>query len=182
MLVFFLYFGLAYVAATLLASGLSHVIRFSAFRELVDAHGIVPPGWALPVAAGVAVYELAAGGLAAGSLAASHLAGFVALIFVSGVLAGCLFWLYVRRLLSRPTRITSCGCSPISSPLTPASLTPSVSLMVVSLTGFAAMALGPARPAPFSLALLPALWGLTLAGLLVLFPAAVPAAVGRERR
>jgi hypothetical protein len=176
---FFRDFSSAFVAATLLASGLGHAIRLPAFRALVREHGIVPPRWALAVAAGVAAYELAGGGLAAGLLVCRHPAALAASVFGSCALAGCAFWLYVRRLLDRPVRVAWCGCSPISSPLTPASLTPSSSLVVVSLGGLAAAVLGPADPAALGAALLPALWGVTVAGLLVLFPAVVPASVGR---
>jgi hypothetical protein len=180
--VFFLSFGLAYVAATLLATGVSHVWRFSSFRMLVRAHKIVPASLVLPAAACLVVYELVAGGLAAGLLIAPRMPVFAMLVFVSCVLAGAAFWLYVRRLLNRPVRSGSCGCLPVSSPLTSASLTPSASLAIVSLTGLAATALGSAaEPAPLGVVLLAALWGVTLAGLLVLFPAAVPAAVGGDR-
>jgi hypothetical protein len=181
LLAFFLYFGLAYVAATLLATGLSHVIRFSAFGALVRAHGIVPRKGALPVAGGVTVYELAAGGLAAGALVTSPWPSFAGPVFGSCALAGCAFWLYVRRLLNRPVRIASCGCLPVSSALTPASLTPSASLVIVSLAGLAATGLGSADPVPLGVAVLPALGGVTLAGLLVLFVTVVPAAAGGGR-
>jgi hypothetical protein len=178
LLVFCLYFGLSYVGSTLLAGGLGHVVGFPAFRALVRGHGIVPPGWALPAAAAVTVFELAAGGSAAGLLLVGPPTAFAAPVFASCAVASVAFWLYVRRLLGQPVRAASCGCSPASGPLTPASLTPSAALALVSLAGLAAAVLGPATLAPLVPALLSALWGVTLAGLLVVFPAAVPAAAG----
>jgi hypothetical protein len=179
--IFGLCFGLAYVAAALLPSGVGHIARFSAFAGLIQTHSILPPIWARPVAAGVAVYELAIGGMAVGALSAVLPPRFAAWVFGAGVAVGCAFWLYVRRLLGGPVPLVSCGCLPVSGPLTPASLIPSVALVLVSVAGLAAMGLAPSAPMPLGLALLPILWGITLAGLIVLFVVAVPASAAGGR-
>jgi hypothetical protein len=179
---FFLYFGLAYAAATLLASGLAHVVYFRRFLTTVRAHRVLPPVWAPPVVFAVVGWELAAGGLAAGMLASTRPATLAAPLFGSCALAGCAFWLYVRRLLSRPVRAASCGCSPLASPLTPASLAPSVALALASALGLAAAGFGPEGAVAIGAALPPAVWGCTLAGLLILLPAAAPAPAGGRVR
>src|SRR5262249_11776429 len=110
------------MATTLLGSGLGHVVRVSEFRALGREPGLLSPRWALPAAAGVTAYELVGGGLAAALLVLPRPTALAATVFASCALAGCAFWLYVRHLLDRPGRVASCGCSPISSPLTPASM------------------------------------------------------------
>jgi hypothetical protein len=186
MLTFVVVFALAQIAATVLASGVGHLVRLGSFRALVREHGLVSRGWAAPVALGVLALELLAGGAALTALLAGASPGEQALLFAACAGLGGAFTVYVRALLRRPVRAGSCGCSPVASPLTPASLVPSVALLAVSLAGAGATLLGPdAAPpagassteplAPF----LASLWGLTLAGLQFLYPAAIPAAVGR---
>jgi hypothetical protein len=181
MLTFAVPFALAQIAAALLASGLAHLVRFAPFRALVREHGLIPRGFTTPVALGVLGLELAAGGAAlAALLAAGSPRQHLALFAVCAVL-GTAFAVYVRALLRRPVRASACGCSPVSSPLTPASLVPSVALLVASLAGAAAVAMGAATGSgaePLAV-LLAVLWGLTLAGLQFLYPAAIPAAPRR---
>ena len=179
MLDFMLHFAVAYAAATLLSSGLAHAARFRDFAALIRAHGLLPAPAAVAAAAVVA-FEATAGIVAAGSLVGWWEPRTAATAWALGscVAAGCGFWLYVRRLLSSPVKIDACGCSPVSSPLTPASLAPSATLVAVSLVGLLALAVppGPLAPGPVVLA---GLWGVTVAALLVLFPASAPASRGK---
>jgi hypothetical protein len=179
---FFLYFGFAYIATTLLATGLNHVGGFTAFRDLVKAHGIVPSRWILPVVSAIVVLELVAGGLAIGLLVGALSPALAAPVFALCACAGFVFLLYIRRLLQQPVRTSSCGCLPVSTPLTQSSLTPSGSLVVVSVSGLAAAANAQADAGASGPVVLAALWGVTLASLLVLSQAALPAAVGGGRQ
>jgi hypothetical protein len=174
-------FGAAFLATMLLPVGLVHALRFPAFRALVREHGIVGKRWSVWIAAAVTVTEVALGLLAAFAPLGWLGETSVELVFVAVLVLGVLFATYVRRLLNRPWRATSCGCSPFRTPLTPASRAPSAAMVVVALIGLGASAAGRGGGDPASMVdvALGVLWGMTLAGLVLLFPATVPATVGR---
>jgi hypothetical protein len=92
------------------------------------------------------------------------------------VTAGVVFFLYMRRLLRHPAGATSCGCSPLTGPLTPASLVPSAGLVVAAVLGLASLAAGADAVSPDGAGVaLSMCWGATLAMLVLLLPAvAVP--------
>jgi hypothetical protein len=172
--IFFSNFSLSFVAAILLLSGLGHLSNPADFRQVLRSHGVFPSWLAGWIAIAVCLFELLVGGLAA--LALRPAAGFVARVtaLAAAAGAGAAFGVYLRRLLSNPSGPSKCGCSPLSAPLTRASLAPSIGLAIVSVVGFAAMAtLGlDTRMSSLDL-LLPCLWGMTLAGITLLYPAAV---------
>lgn len=179
-------FGLTYVAATLLISGGWHLLRFRSFRHLVRSHEIVPSPLVTATAALTPIAELSAGTAALLlAVAPTALAPARVLLTTTGVL-GVVFVLYVRRLLRQPVRSVACGCSPLSSPVTPASLIPGGALAAVSVTALAATFVpsGPADAAargPGLLAVLPPLWGVALAALVMLVPASMPPSVVDSR-
>jgi hypothetical protein len=173
-------FGLTYVATALLASGASHLLGFSSFRDVVDDHAIVPARFALIVVLLTLIAELVTGTAALVLLIAQSSAVPALLLFAFAGALGVGFVAYVRRLLRQPDRASSCGCSPLASPLTSASQLPGVALSTVSAVALAATFLldrnmAAAHGDSFgSLGLLPPLWGVTLAVLVMLVPASVP--------
>ena len=176
---FLVLFSLSYLATLFLAGAAGHIARFRNFRLLIREHGIVPHAWSGLTAAAVCGFELLAGGAALLSL--GQLAGWRMRIFAlaGAALAGVTFQIYVRRLLRKAGRTTSCGCSPLSAPLTRASLAPSTGAVFLSLCGLGAA--GAPNPSPGLMLALPYLWGLILAGMTVLYPAAVLQVPRRER-
>jgi hypothetical protein len=179
---FLISMGRAYLAVTLLASGVGHVVRFRSFRDLVRTHGLVPARLATAVALLTMLAEVGFGAAALVLVAQRPDPGTDVLLFAGPAVLGLLFVGYVRRLLRRPGRATSCGCSPLAGPLTPAALVPGVALALVSATALVAAALA-ITTAPVAAAatdapwLLSVLWGATLAIVVLLVPAAVPRGV-----
>lgn len=180
MISFWSSFGLAFIATTLLASGATHAIGFSSFRNLIRDHAIIPSRGAPIVALLTVLAELTAGAAALVFLLSQSTAGPTVVLFaVTGAL-GVAFVLYLRRLLRQPHRASGCGCTPLSSPLTPASQLPGAALAAVSATALVAAFLqirygGAADPDSVGpLAVMAPLWGLTLAVLVMLVPASVP--------
>jgi hypothetical protein len=173
-------FSLAYLAATLLSSGVGHLFTYVSFRTLVGAHRIIPLRWAPAIAAFVVVSELGGAGMALASLVRGQVVLPDLLLFAAGTLAGLAFTLYLRRLLAERPGIGSCGCSPLGGPLTPVSLVPATFLLLVSLAGMLATAFGLAQPLvlvgtlPPIAMMLPVMWGVTLAGIVILLPATAP--------
>jgi hypothetical protein len=102
----------------------------------------------------------------------------IEIILAGGVLAGVVFTLYLRRVLTTAVGIVSCGCSPLGGPFTAASLLPAMLLSLLSALGLAAglagrsAGSGPILADPRALAGIG--WGVTLAGLVLLFPASAP--------
>jgi hypothetical protein len=183
MLTFAWYFSVAFIAATLIVSGAGHVIGFARFVTTIRSHGLVPVRYAIGVAALVTVFEVAGGGLALAVLGLNDSTTLGAITFAACTVMGVAFLLYIRLLLKRPHTVASCGCSPLPSAVTPASLAPSAGLTATSCLGLAASALG--APTLLRLAALPEFillavgWGVTLAGIVLVYPATVPAS-GRE--
>jgi len=168
---FLLLFALAYVAALFLASAAGHIVRFRNFRLLIREHGIVPRASSGLFAAAVCGFELLAGAAALLSLGQLVGQGIRIYVLAGAALAGAAFQFYVRQLLRRAGGATSCGCSPLSAPLTRASLVPSIGVVGISVCGLAAA--GALDRSPGWLPALPCLWGLVFAGMTVLYPAAV---------
>jgi hypothetical protein len=188
-------FGLSFtfLSAMLLISGVGHVTRFARFRSTLVDHGIVPRAYSGLIAAVVTAAELLTGAVMASVLvspaiappyvaAAARARSYVA---VSAAL-GVAFLVYLRRLLRQPPRALSCGCSFLSGQLTPASLTPATSLLIVSLVAFATtLVAGEAaffRTGDAASSVLSIGWGATLAVLVLVIPAAVAPRVEWEAR
>lgn len=188
-------FATTFLATMLLTSGAAHVFNVSAFRETIDRHGLVPTAARTVAALAVIVAEIAVGLL---TIVAARSAsdGLAAFVFGGSVLAGVGFVLYLRKLLRSPVPMATCGCSPLASPLTHASLVPAASLALVSGAGLVVVWLGSvawpgftgligaARPMTFDsgpMATLPVAWGLTFAGIVWLIPATAAPALLEDR-
>jgi len=167
-------FSLSFIAATLLVSGMGHLSGPAEFQRIVRSHGVFPSWLTRWIAILVSLFELSLGLLAVISLrpTASFGTRVTALVATAG--AGAAFWIYLRRLLSNPGDANACGCSPLSAPLTKASLAPSIALVIVSFVGFTATVVsGPDNQIAGVERVLPCLWGVTLSGITLLYPAAV---------
>jgi hypothetical protein len=172
---FWMSMGPAYVAVTLLASGVGHVVRFGAFRDLVRTHGLIPARLAPAVALVTVLAEVGFGAAALFLVPPGSRSGTYVVIFAGPVVLGLAFVGYVRQLLRSRSRATSCGCSPLAGPLTSAALLPGAALSLVSVTTLVAAALAVTEPVGDPLSwVLPALWGATLAMVVMLVPASVP--------
>ena len=180
LITFVYFFSLAYVAATLLAGGVGHLRGFAQFRSLVRSHGIVRARFSMPISIFVVAVELVAGSFALAILFGPDAATRRSLLLAACSVVACAFMLYVRQLLLKPLGITSCGCTPIASPLTPASIVPAAALLLVSVAGFAATAFRPGQSPAVTNDLaviftaLPVISGVTLAGIIILVPASIP--------
>ncbi len=165
--------GLAFVAFTLLATGGAHLAGLPGFARLLRQHGLLPGVLAAPLAVVVAGGELASGLAALAALAGGEpRLGTAA--FAAALGAGAAFLAYLRRLL-RAGHTGSCGCSPLASPLTPASFVPAASLVVVGAMGLLARwAAASDALAPRAWSGLAVAWGVTLAALVLLLPASAP--------
>lgn len=170
--------GLAFVAATLLATGGAHAAGLPGFARLLRQHDLLPGALAAPLAVVVAGGELAIGLAALAALfgADSRLgtAAFAASLVVGGV-----FLVYLRRL-RRAGHTGSCGCSPLASPLTPASFAPAAFLAVTGALGLLARWAATAASLPLpprAWSGLAIAWGVSLAGLVLLLPASAPGKV-----
>lgn len=172
--------GLAFVAASLLATGGAHLIGLPGFARLLRQHGLLPGVLAAPLAVVVTGAELAIALAALAALAGSD-PGFGPWLgttaFAASLAAGGVFLVYLRRL-RRTGHSGSCGCSPLASPLTPASFAPAAFLAATGALGLLARW----AAAPISLSLqawsgLAITWGVTLAGIVLLLPASAPGKV-----
>ena len=177
---FFYYLSLGYVAATLMISGIGHVLGFAHFRDLIRAHSIIPTRLAVATAVLVIGFELVGAVTSLAVLLNEENAVRASLLFAVCAAAGGAFAFYIRRLLRRPEGISSCGCSPFAGPLTPASMVPALALLLMSLLGLVAVGLGYNSPLGVTYGLqgisvaLPLVWGLTLAVIIILLPASMP--------
>lgn len=177
----FLYdLSLAYVAATLVISGIGHVLGFAHFRDLIRAHNIIPARLAVATAVLVIGFELVGAVTSLAVLLNENIAVRASLLFAVCAAAGGAFAFYIRRLLRHPEGITSCGCSPFADPLTPASIVPALTLLLMSLLGLVAAGLGYSGALGVTYGLLgisvalPLAWGVTLAVIVILLPASMP--------
>jgi methylamine utilization protein MauE len=167
-------FALSFIAVTLLVSSVGHLAAPAEFQRVIRSHGVFPSWLAGWIGVAVSLFELSLGTLAAVSLRPSASFGARVTVLVAAAAAGCAFWIYLRRLLSSSGAVSECGCSPLSAPLTKASLAPSVALIVVSAVGFiATVAVGLDDHVVGLDRVLPCLWGVTLSGITLLYPAAV---------
>lgn len=172
MTLFLTWFVPAFLAGIWLTAGLGHVVAWSRFRRTIVTHRLMAPIWAPLVATAIPAMELALGGLAARTV----LRGEVVPTSVSlgSAMLALLFGLYLNGLLRRgPTPGVSCGCSPLAGPVTPWSLLPAWTVLFAALL---VAVLGDVAPADLSSSpaggrTLAVLWGLTLAGLVLLLPA-----------
>lgn len=172
--------GLTFVAATLLATGGAHLIGLPGFARLLRQHDLLPRALAAPLAVMVTGAELAIALTALAALAGSDPGGAPWLgtaAFAASLAAGGIFLVYLRRL-RRAGHTGSCGCSPLASPLTPASFAPAAFLAATGAFGllarWATASASPPLPAWSGLAIA---WGVTLAGLVLLLPASAPGKV-----
>jgi hypothetical protein len=180
-------FALAYVAATLLTSGVGHLVAPRRFARVLHAHGLLPPRAASGVAAVVPVLELAAGALALTAILRRddpQVSVLALLAHGAGAMAGVAFLLYVRRLLRATDgvaspRVASCGCTPLDAPLTSMSAAPAAGLLTACAVGLVATLVGSGAPGgdlslPAAARALPLAWGVTLAALALGLPAVMP--------
>jgi hypothetical protein len=168
--------GLALVAATLLATGGAHLAGLPGFARLLRQHDLLPGALAAPLAVGVTGAELAIGLAALAALSGGDpRLGTAA--FAASLAAGGVFLVYLRRL-RRAGHTGSCGCSPLASPLTPASFAPAAFLAATGAFGLLARwASASASLSPRAWSGLAIAWGVTLAGLVLLLPASAPGKV-----
>src|ERR1051326_6938342 len=160
-------FSLSFIAATLLVSGVVHLYSPAEFQRVIRSHRVFPSWLAGWIGISVSLFELSLGMLAAVSLRPAANVGTRVTVL------GAAFWIYLRRLLSNPGDANTCGCSPLSAPLTKASLAPSIALMIVSFVGVTAtLAVGLDNDVTGVERVLPCLWGVTLSGITLLYPAA----------
>lgn len=171
-------FALAFLSALWLVTGLGHGLAWNRFRRTITSHRVIPPLWGLLAAAVIPPAELGLGIGALGSLARNG--SLPAWVSLGSAALALVFGLYLVGLLRRgPAPGVSCGCSPLAGPLTPLSLLPALAVGIASLAGGAAASVdvaGVAAELPPGASVLAALWGLTLAGLVLLIPAAASAA------
>jgi len=174
--------GLAFVAALCGATGGAHLAGLPGFSRLLRRHALLPSGLAAPAAVAVAGAELAIAAAAVAALAGGD-PRLAAAAFAGAAAVGAAFLAYLRRLLASG-HTGSCGCTPLASPLTPASFVPAAGLVVTGALGLAAggaaggFAALPALPAGAPWSALAAGWGLVLVALVLLLPATAPGRVG----
>lgn len=178
---FVYYFSLSCLAAILLTTGSGHVAKFPVFRALLVEHQIAPFRMVTLVAILILAVELATGMIALLLLAGGLRTQYSPFLFAVGAGAGIVFLVYLRHLLRRSTGVTSCGCSPLASPLTPAAMIPAATLGLVSCAGLIAvlwpatnLSTAPAGERELVLSALPILSGVVFAGITILAPASMP--------
>ena len=157
-------------ATVFLLSGSGHLLHPRRFARAVRAQGLLPAVMTAPLAVLLAASEVTLG--AAGALAlAGRLPDQWTPVLLAGTVCVCVaLGAYVCALLVTRPHAASCGCTPWNAALSPLSLVPA---MVTG--GLAALALvASADPVSFDGGLLGALWGLTIAALVLATPAAVP--------
>ncbi len=176
--------GLALIAVVLATTGAAHLADLPAFARLLRGHELLPRGLALPAALVAGLVECLVAASAVAALAGSG-PRFATFAFAAALMAGVGFLAYLRSLL-RSGHTGSCGCTPLASPLTPASFVPAGSLATTGFLGLGAIWLAGGGPA-VSIQVVPATpwgalavaWGAALAGLILLLPATAPGRVGR---
>lgn len=180
MIGFFALCGLVFVAVLLAATGGAHLVGLPGFARLLRRHGIVPASLAVPAATALTLAELTLAAAAMTALAGGdpRLAGIA---FGAALALGGGFVAYLRALL-RSGHTGSCGCSPLATPLTPASFAPAVGLIAAGTLGLLATGGGfaglPVPPAGVAGSALAGAWGVALVALVLLLPATAP---GRAR-
>ena len=160
-------------ATVFLVSGIGHLRHPRRFARAVHGHRLLPGFLVAPLAVLLAVGEVTVGIAAALALAGRLPESWapsllVGTAWVCLALAAYLCVLFV----SRPYAET-CGCTPWSTPLSALSLAPAVITGSLAVLAFVA---GSRGMSSIESGLLGALWGLTIAVLVLAAPAAVPAA------
>lgn len=174
--------GLAFVATLAVATGGAHLADLPGFARLLRRHGLLPGALTAPAALALAAAELAIAAAAVAALAGGGpRLGTAA--FAAALALGSGFLVYLHRLV-RSGHTGSCGCSPLASPLTPASFVPAAALAATGALGLAAswVSGGLAPPAVTPWSVLAAAWGVTLVGPVLLLPATAPGMVGEVTR
>ncbi len=167
----------ALIGSMLCTSGVAHLLGMRRLGELLRAHDVLPAGLARPAAVVVTLLECGLGAASLWLFASGRPAVGLALALGGVGLAGA-FLLYLVRLLRRGPTTVSCGCSPLSSPVTEASLVPAATLLIAALVLGLALLPGGDGAGPWRLDLeflLPTAAGIVLAGLGFLVPASMPA-------
>jgi hypothetical protein len=161
------------LAAVLVATGIGHLLHLRRFHVLIRSHNVLPAALSGVAAALVTTLELCGAAVFVAMLLEGAAPRRVVVLATTAV-AGVAFLVYLRRLLRNSRATASCGCSPLDGPLTPASLVPAASLVIASILGLASVAMeGVARSKPEpAVLLLAVVWGVTLALLVLLLPAA----------
>ena len=159
-------------ATVFLVSGSGHLLHPRRFARTVRAHRLLPGSIAAPLAV-----MLAAGEAAVGIVAVLALAGRVPETWVPALLAGtacvCLaLAAYLCVLFVARPYAETCGCTPWSTQLSALSLAPA--LVTGSLT-VPALVASPHNVTSVGSGILGALWGLTIAALVLAVPPAAPA-------
>jgi hypothetical protein len=159
-------------ATVFLVSGSSHLLHPRRFARAVRGHRLLPG----PVVAPLAVV-LAAGEMTVGVAGALALAGRLperwAPVLLTGTACICLaLGAYLCVLFVMRPQAETCGCTPWSTPLSALSLVPAV---VTGSLAVLALVASSHNVSSFDSGLLGALWGLTVAALVLAAPAAVPA-------
>lgn len=181
------YLNLSYIATTFLTSGIAKMLWFAQFRELLRSHRVIPTKFIVLVSVIVVVFEIVVGGISLAAILRNKVATYALLLFSMCIAAGCIFFWYIRQLLRYRVGIASCGCSPLPSPLTPASLVPSTTLILLSVAGLAVTSLefgqmlSIGREQAGIAVTLSILWGITLAGIIILLPASMPRLMANGR-
>lgn len=166
-------FAPAFLATVWLVAGSAHLARPGELRRSLAEHRLLPPGRSGALARLVTVTELTLGALALVALVGGPVS-LRPVALASALVAGG-FLVYLGALLSRgPAPRASCGCSPISAPVTRWSLLPAASIGAVGV----AATVGEVSPVAIPVstaALLSAGWGVTLAVFTLSLPALVTA-------
>jgi hypothetical protein len=159
-------------ATVFLVSGSGHLLHPRRFARAIRGHRLLPGALAAPLAALLAAGELTAG--VAGALAlAGRLPESWAPFLLMGTASVCLaLGAYLCVLFVTRPYAETCGCTPWSTPLSALSLVPAA--VTGSLAALALVA-SSHEVTSFGGGLLGALWGLTIAALVLAAPAAVPA-------
>jgi hypothetical protein len=159
-------------ATVFLVSGGGHLLHPRRLARAVRGHRLLPGSMAAVFAVLLAAGEVAVG--VAGALAlAGRFPESWAPVLLTGTACFCLaLGAYVCVLFVMRPYAETCGCAPWSTPLSALSLAPA--LVTGSLTVLALVASSP-DVGGIGSGLLGALWGLTIAALVLAAPAAVPA-------
>src|SRR4051794_38685237 len=119
---FLVSFALSFSATLLLVSGLFHAARPRRFANTLRSQGFFKGFSIYVIVVGVSALELSVGGVSSYFLLLVRGRAGETLGLATAVCLGLVFAAYLRHLISTGRRDVSCGCSPLSAPLTRASL------------------------------------------------------------
>ena len=118
------------IGVMLAVSGLAHACRVNSLQDLLREHALLAPAACGPIAVALTAVEL---GLGAGALWVLATGRWGLVLAPATVALSLAFVGYVVALLRRGPSDTSCGCTPLASPLTEASLVPPLTLLAAGL-------------------------------------------------